>query len=95
MQNHSRGRANPDQQRHLLHARSGGHRMPPAPSRRALKMREETTSGIWHSPALKRKSATWSGQRTITSTPNIFLGRCRRIQKEGKSHCCDAICGQD
>ena len=25
-------RVNPDRQRHLLHARSGGHRVPPAPS---------------------------------------------------------------
>jgi len=38
--------ANPDGQRHLLHARSGGHRVPPAPSRRGLKPRKETMSGI-------------------------------------------------
>ena len=82
-------RVNPDRQRHLLHARSGGHRAPPAPSRRALKTREETMSGIWRSPALKRKSATRSGQRTITSTPSIILDRCPRIQKERKSPCCD------
>jgi hypothetical protein len=74
----------------LLHARSGGHRAPPAPSRRALRTREEITSGIWRSPALKRKSATRLGQRTITSTPNIILDRCPRIQKERKSRCCDA-----
>jgi len=82
-------RVNPDRQRHLLHARSGGHRVPPAPSRRALKTREETMSGIWRSPALKRKSATRSGQRTTTSTPSIILDRCPRIQKERKSLCCD------
>jgi hypothetical protein len=77
-------RANPDRQRHLLHARSGGHRVPPAPSQRALKTREETMSGISRSPALKPKSATQSGQRTITSTPNIILDQCSRIQKERK-----------
>ncbi len=82
-------RANTDRQRHLLHARSGGHRVPPAPSRRALKTREETMSGIWRSPALKRKSATRSGQKTITSTPSIILDRYHRIQKERKSLCCD------
>jgi hypothetical protein len=42
-------------------------------------------SDIWRSPALKRKSATRSGQRTITSTPSIILDRCRQIQKERKS----------
>jgi len=46
-------RANPDRQHHLLPARSGGHRVPPAPSRRALKTRKETMSGIWRSPVLK------------------------------------------
>ena len=71
---------NPDRQRHLPHARSGGHRVPPAPSRRALKMHKETMSGIRRSPALKPKSATWSGQRTTTSTPNTILDRCPRTQ---------------
>jgi len=87
-------RANPDRQRHLLHARSGGHRVPPAPSRRAFKTREETMSGIWRSPALKRKSATRSGQRTTTSTPSIILDRCPRIQQERKSLVATATCGQ-
>ena len=82
-QSQSRVRANPDRQRHLLRARSDGHRVPPAPSQRALKTREETMRGISRSPALKPKSATQSSQRTITSTPN--LDRCSRIQKERKS----------
>jgi hypothetical protein len=59
--------------------------VPPAPSQRALKTREETMSDISRSPALKPKSATQSGQRTFTSTPNIILDQCSRIQKEGKS----------
>jgi hypothetical protein len=84
-QSQSRVRANPDRQRHLLRARSDGHRVPPAPSQRALKTREETMRGISRSPALKPKSATQSGQKTITSTPNIILDRCSRIQKERKS----------
>src|ERR1035437_11105364 len=74
-------RANPDRQHHLLPARSGGHRVPPAPSRRALKTRKETMSGISRSPVLKPKPATRSGQRTTTSTPNIISDRCPRTQK--------------
>jgi len=69
--------ANPDGQRHLLHARSGGNRVPPAPSRRGLKPRKEAMSGIWRSPAPKPKTVIRSGQRTTISTPNIILGRCR------------------
>src|ERR1022692_36493 len=56
---------------------------------RLSKRAEETTNGIWRSPALKPKSATQSGQRTTTSTPNIIPDRCPRIQKERKSLCCD------
>jgi len=85
----SRVRANQDRQRHTPLARSGGHRAPPASSRPALKTREETTNGIWRLPALKPKSATQSGQRAITSTPNIILDRCPRIQKQRKSPCYD------
>jgi hypothetical protein len=81
--------ANPDGQRHLSHARSSGHRVPPAPSRRDLKPRKETMSGTWRSPALKPKSATRSGQRTTTSTPSIILGRYSRTEKERKTLCCD------
>src|ERR1700733_13181720 len=81
--------ANPDGQRHLLHARSSGHRVPPAPSRRDHKPRKETMSGTWRLPALKPKTATRSGQRTTTSTPNIILGRCPRSEKERKSLPCD------
>ena len=70
-------------------ARSGGHRVPPAPNRRALKTRKETMSGIWRSLVLKPKSATRSGQRTTTSTPNIISDRCARTQKGRKRLCCD------
>src|SRR5271154_5466067 len=58
--------------------------MPPVRSRTALKMREETMSDTWRSPAQKPKSAIQSGQRTTTSTPNITSDRCARIQKERK-----------
>jgi hypothetical protein len=68
----------------LLHARSGGHRVPLAPSR-ALKPRKETMSGIWRSPALKLKSVIRSGQRTTTNTPNIILGRCPRTAEGRRS----------
>jgi hypothetical protein len=81
--------ANPDGQRHLLHARSGGHRVPLAPSRRDLKPRKETMSSIWRSPAPKPKSATRSGPRITTSTPNIILGRYPRTEKERKTLSCD------
>ena len=63
---------------HLLRARSGGHRVPPVPSRWALKAREETMSDMWRALALKPKSATQSAQRTSTSTANIILDRCPR-----------------
>ena len=82
-------RANPDRQRHLPHARSDGHRVPPAPNRRALKTRKKTMSGIWRSLVMKPKSATRSGQRTTTSTPNIISDRCARTQKGRKRLCCD------
>jgi hypothetical protein len=39
--------------RHLLPAQSGGHRVPPARSRRALKARKEAMSGISRWPELK------------------------------------------
>jgi hypothetical protein len=80
-----RVRASQDRQRHLLRARGGGRQVPPAPSRRTHKTRKETMSGIWRSPVLKYKSATRSGQRIITSTPNIISDRCPRTQKGGKS----------
>src|SRR5271154_4900065 len=63
--------------------------MPPVRSRTALKMREETMSDTWRSPAQKPKSAIQSGQRTTTSTPNITSDRCARIQKERKGLCRD------
>jgi hypothetical protein len=65
-------RANPDRQRHLPTAQSGGRRMPPAPNRTALTTRKETMDGIWRLPNLKFKAETQSGQKTITSTPNII-----------------------
>jgi hypothetical protein len=74
-------RANPDRQRHLLHARDGGRRVPAAPSRGTLKTRKETMSAIWRSLVLKPKSATLSGQRTTTSMPNIISDRCAQTQK--------------
>ena len=40
-------RRQPDRRRHLLPAQSGGPRVPPAQTRRALKTRKETMSGIW------------------------------------------------
>jgi hypothetical protein len=46
-------------------------------------------SGIWRSPALKPKSATRSGPRITTSTPNIILGRFPRTEKERKTLCRD------
>src|SRR5205814_646811 len=84
-------RANPDRQRHLLHARGGGHRAPPAPSRGTLKTHKETMSGIWRSPVLKRKSATRSGRRTTINTPNIISDRCAQTQKGRKRSCCDSV----
>jgi len=81
-------RANPDRQRHLLHARDGGRRVPPAPSRGTLKTRKETMSAIWRSLVLKPKSATLSGQRTTTSMPNIISDRCAQTQKGRKRFCC-------
>ena len=82
-------RANPDRQRHLLHARDGGRRVPPAPSRGTLKTRKETMSAIWRSLVLKPKSATLSGQRTTTSMPNIISDRCAQTQKGRKRSCCN------
>ena len=82
-------RANPDRQRHLLHARDGGRRVPPAPSRGTLKTRKETMSAIWRSLVLKPKSATLSGQRTTTSMPNIISDRCAQTQKGRKRSCRD------
>jgi hypothetical protein len=63
--------------------------MPPAPSRKDLKPRKETMSGIWRSPALKPKSATRSGQRITTSMPNIILGPYAWTEKERKTLCGD------
>ena len=80
-------RANPDRQRLLLHARDGGRRVPPAPSRGTLKTRKETMSAIWRSLVLKPKSATLSGQRTTTSMPNIISDRCAQTQKGRKRFC--------
>src|SRR3974390_2938150 len=82
-------RANPDRRRHLLHARDGGRRVPPPPSRETLKTRKETMSAIWRSLVLKPKSATLSGQRTTTSMPNIISDRCAQTQKGRKRSCCD------
>jgi hypothetical protein len=56
----------------LLAAHSGGHRVRPDQSHRALTTREETMTGIWRSPKLKFKAATQSEQKTTTSTPNII-----------------------
>lgn len=81
--------ANLDRHRHLLHARSGGHRIPPAPSRRTFKTPKETISGIWRLRVLKPKSATRSGQRITTSTPNIISDRCPQTQKGPNRPCCD------
>jgi len=82
-------RANPDRQRHLLHARDGGRRVPAAPSRGTLKTRKETMSAIWRSLVLKPKSATLSGQITTTSMPNIISDRCAQTQKGRKRSCCN------
>src|ERR1700689_2996389 len=82
-------RADLDRQRYLVPTQSGGHRVASAPSQRAFKTRKETMSGIWCSPALKPKSATWSGQRTTTSTPNIISDQCARTQKGRKRPCYD------
>ena len=86
LQNHH-DYANPDRQRHLLPARSGGHRAPPVPSRSVLKTRERPTSGIWRLPALKPKLAILSGQRTIASTPNIISDRCPRKNVRAFANC--------
>jgi hypothetical protein len=69
----------------LLHARSGGHRVPLAPSRRAPKTRKETMNGVWRSPVLKPKSATRSGQRITTNTPNIISDRCAGTKNRRKT----------
>jgi hypothetical protein len=82
-------RANPERQRHLLHARSGGHRVPLAPSRIAPKTRKETMNGVWRSPVLKPKSVTRSGQRITTNTPNIISDRCAGTKNGRKRSCCD------
>src|SRR5260370_8693354 len=65
-------RANPDRQRHLLHARSGGHQVPLAPSRRAPKTRKETMNDIWRSPVLKPKSAARSGRELLPTPRTLF-----------------------
>jgi hypothetical protein len=98
-QEQSRMRANPDRQDHLPAARSGGHRVPPAPNRGTLKTRKETMSDIWRSHAPKPYPATRSGQRTTTSTPNIITDRCPRNRKPHRravplprsSHFCDCL----
>ena len=71
----------------LLAIQSGGHRMCPAPNRRALTTRKETMSGIWRSPKLKPKAATPSGQKTTTSTPNIISDRCPRTEERHRRLC--------
>lgn len=81
--------ANLDRRHHLLHARSGGHRIQPAPSRRAFKTPKEAISDIWRLRVLKPKSATRSGQRITTSTPNIISDRCPQNQKGPNRPCCD------
>src|SRR6516225_8458054 len=88
-------RTNPDRQRHLLHARGGGHRTPLATSQRTLKTHKETLKthketmiGIWRSLEPKPKSATWSARRTTISTPNIISDRCAWTLKGHKRLCC-------
>ena len=63
--------------------------MPLASSRRAPKTRKETMNGIWRSPVLKPKSATWSGQRITTNTLNIISDRCARTKNGRKRRCRD------
>jgi len=70
-----------DHQHHPRHAPGGGHRTPLDPNRRTLKARKEATSGIWRSPMPKPSSATRSGRRATTSTPNIISDRCARTRK--------------
>jgi hypothetical protein len=83
-QRQSGGRTSPDRQRHLLTVRSGG-RVLPAPNRRALKTRKETTSGIWHWREPRPSAATPSGLRTTTNTPNIISDRCLWTRKRHRS----------
>jgi hypothetical protein len=44
-------------------------------------------NGIWRSPVLKPKSATWSGQRITTNTPNIISDRCAGTKNGRKRRC--------
>jgi hypothetical protein len=71
--------ANPGRRRHLMLAPGGLHRI--VPIRSALKTRKETMSGISRSPRRKPGPAIRLEPRTITSTPNIISGRCRRTAK--------------
>ena len=80
--------------RHLLPAKSRGHRTPPA-QHQALTTRKETISDIWSSPVLKPSPETRSGQKTTTSTPNIISGRCPRTEgRHRKRDCFAAGCSQ-
>ena len=84
--------ANPDGQRHLLPAQSGGHRMRPAQNRRALTTRKETMSGIWRLLKLKLKAATQSGQKTTISTPSIISDRCPFTEERHSRLCFTGRC---
>jgi len=46
-------------------------------------------NGVWRSPVLKPKSATRSGQRITTNTPNIISDRCAGTKNGRKRRCRD------
>src|ERR1700758_2374391 len=46
-------------------------------------------NGTWRSPVLKPKSATRSGQRITTNTPNIISDRCAGTKNGRKRRCRD------
>ena len=72
MQNGRRATHQPKQRASFAALQSGGHRAPPAPSRKALKMPREAMSDISSWPKPKHSPAMWSALRTITSTLNII-----------------------
>ena len=64
-----------DRPRHMLTAQSGGHRIPPALSRKTLTTRKETMSDIWRWPKLRRKLEIESRRRTTISTPITIFAK--------------------
>jgi hypothetical protein len=75
-----RHRAISNQARHLSPGQSGGHRIPPAPTRTFWQARKETMSDISRLPKKKPGRGTSSRRRTTINMPNTITDRCRETE---------------